>query len=442
MSFHVGETFGEYEIKGIIGAGSMGQVYQAEHRLTKRKEAVKVLSAALADPKQIQRFQREIALQAGLNHRNIAAVHNATEVDGRIVLVMEFVEGHTLENLLKAGDVSLDRGLDYICQTLSALSHAHAQGVIHRDVTPANLIVTPDGIVKLTDFGVAKSCGDLELTSRGEVIGSLHYMAPEQVKGGSNPDPRSDVYSVGAILYEMVTRRKLFDVENVLALMLAQVETTPKPPTELDPNLSPEWDALILKALAKDPNGRYASADEFLEVLQRFLSEPSPIAEEPESAPEPSYFPKPKLIAMSALAFALLAAVGLGAMSRFQNPPPPPALTIHIAPPLSAMQFAPPEKAISSAPVVAEKQPAPKRQAQRRYSVKSPPPQLVAKKPADQQLLAPPRIQPAPSPQDVSPELAPSTPEPAPLPVKKSFWGRINPFRKKDAETSGQSGQN
>ena len=340
MSFHVGETFGEYEIKGIIGAGSMGQVYQAEHRLTKRKEAVKVLSAAFADQKQIQRFQREIALQAALNHPNIAAVHNAIEFDGRIVLVMEFVEGRTLENLVQTGALSLEAGLDYIRQTLSALSYAHSQGVIHRDVTPANLIVTQDGVVKLTDFGVAKSVADLELTHCGEVVGSLHYMAPEQIQGGSNPDPRSDVYSVGAILYELVTRRKLFESDNVLALMQAQVEARPKRPTELDPNLSPEWDALILKALAKDPAGRYSSAEEFQQTLQAFLTEPAPAPADWNGEPKLSLLSKPTLLAASAVACALLAAAGLG-MSHLRNPPPPPPVTIHISSPEIAVSIAP-----------------------------------------------------------------------------------------------------
>ena len=360
---------------------------------------------------------------------------------GRIVLVMEFVEGHTLENLLKAGDVPLELGLDYIRQTLSALGHAHTHGVIHRDVTPANLIITPDGIVKLTDFGVAKSCEDLELTSCGEVVGSLHYMAPEQVQGGSIPDPRSDIYSVGVILYEMVTRKKLFESENVLALMRAQVETTPAPPTHLDPNLSPEWDTLIMKALAKDPAERYSSADEFLDALQRFLGEPSTIAGDLGSAPQQSFFAKPKLILASALAFALLAAAGLAGMSRLRNPPPPPALTIHIAPPPPVIQSEPPEKAISSAATVAGKKPTRKTHAERRHPVKQPPPQVVARKSADPQLPAPPRIQPAAAPQDLSPELTPQLAAPPP-PAKKGFWGKMNPFRKKKPEAAGDNAQN
>src|SRR3984893_6217783 len=183
MSFHVGETFGDYQITGIIGAGSMGQVFQAEHRLTKRLEAVKVVTAEFAAERQIQRFQREIAVQAALNHPNIAAVHNALHIDGRFVLVMEFIEGQTLEMLLQTGKLPLDTGLGYIRQTLSALSYAHARGVIHRDVTPANLIVTSNGTVKLTDFGVAKAFGDVQLTNCGEVVGSLQYMAPEQIRG-------------------------------------------------------------------------------------------------------------------------------------------------------------------------------------------------------------------------------------------------------------------
>ena len=205
MSLHVGEAVGDYRVVGIIGAGGMGQVFQVEHKITKRKEAMKVLIADLADDTQVQRFKREIEVQARLNHPNIAAVHNAFRLKDRMVLVLEFVEGQTLESLLAQRRPPLETGIDYVRQTLEALHYAHHNGVIHRDVSPANLMITENGLVKLMDFGVAKSLGDLRLTDGGSMIGSLYYMSPEQVKGATDPDPRSDIYSAGAILYEIVT---------------------------------------------------------------------------------------------------------------------------------------------------------------------------------------------------------------------------------------------
>jgi serine/threonine protein kinase len=235
MSLHVGEAIGDYHVIGIIGAGGMGQVFQVEHKITKRKEAMKVLIADLADDTQVQRFKREIEVQARLNHPNIAAVHNAFRLKDRMVLVLEFVEGQTLENLLKHGRPELESGINYVRQTLEALDYAHQSGVIHRDVSPANLMITENGLVKLMDFGVAKSLGDLRLTDGGAMIGTLYYMSPEQVKGSTDPDPRSDIYSAGAILYEIVTGKKPFDYADRFSLMVAQVEEQPRLPSLIDP---------------------------------------------------------------------------------------------------------------------------------------------------------------------------------------------------------------
>jgi serine/threonine protein kinase len=140
-----------------------------------------------------------------------------------LILVMEFIEGESLEKKLLKRNVSRTTGIDYICQTLSALEYAHDRGVVHRDVTPSNLIIDQNGAVKLTDFGVAKSLGDYQLTNAGEIVGSLYYMAPEQVRRHSDPDPRSDIYSVGAVLYEVLTGKKLFASADRLSLKVAQV---------------------------------------------------------------------------------------------------------------------------------------------------------------------------------------------------------------------------
>src|ERR1700730_15687624 len=273
MSLHVGEAIGDYRVIGIIGAGGMGQVFQVEHKITKRREAMKVLIADLAEDTQVQRFKREIEVQARLNHPNIAAVHNAFRLKDRMVLVLEFVEGQTLENLLKQGRPPLEIGIDYVRQTLQALDYAHHNGVIHRDVSPANLMVTENGLVKLMDFGVAKSLGDLRLTDGGSMIGSRYYISPEQVEGSTDPDPRSDIYSAGAILYEMVTGKRPFDYEDRFSLMVAQVEEQPRLPTLVDPDLPAELNDIILKALAKEPSNRYSSAKDFLAALE-FIKQP------------------------------------------------------------------------------------------------------------------------------------------------------------------------
>src|ERR1700730_19070922 len=286
MSLHVGEAIGDYRVIGIIGAGGMGQVFQVEHKITKRKEAMKVLIADLAEDTQVQRFKREIEVQARLNHPNIAAVHNAFRLKDRMVLVLEFVEDQTLENLLKNGRPQLEIGIDYVRQTLQALDSAHHNGVIHRDVSPANLMITENGLVKLMDFGVAKSLGDLRLTDGGSMIGSLYYMSPEQVKGATDPDPRSDIYSAGGILYEIVTGQKPFGYEDRFSLMVAQVEEQPRLPSLIDPELPAELDDLILKALAKEPGHRYASAKEFLAALEIIEQPVQTVAPKPAARSE------------------------------------------------------------------------------------------------------------------------------------------------------------
>jgi serine/threonine protein kinase len=270
MSFEIGDTVGAYTILGKLGSGGMGEVFKVEHTITRRVEAMKVLlHGQPAAHDQAQRFLREIQVQAGLSHPNIAAVHNAFWSHDDLVMVMELIEGDSLQKLLEARRVPLPAGLNYASQTLSALSYAHGHGVVHRDVSPANIIVTADGTVKLTDFGLAKAPSDLRLTRSGEVLGSLHYASPEQVQGKTDVDARSDIYAMGAVLYELVTGRKPFDADNAFALMLGHVEQPPLPPVEIDPSLPSDLNDIVLTALAKDPAQRFASADQFREALDQ-----------------------------------------------------------------------------------------------------------------------------------------------------------------------------
>jgi serine/threonine protein kinase len=274
MGFHVGQTFGDYQITAVLGAGGMGRVYKVEHCITKRTEAMKVLAAELASDVQIKRFEREMRALARLSHPNIAGLHNAVHSENQLILLMEYIEGETLESVFIAGRLPLDTGIGYIKQILSALVYAHQQGVVHRDITPANVIVTPRGDVKLTDFGLSKSYGDSLLTSCGEVLGSLPYLAPEQLKGTTQPDWRSDLYSVGAILYEHLTGEKPFGANRRLAPVLTDSEGEPTSPSEIESSLSGGWDQIIRAALARDPSRRYQSAQEFLDAIDH-LAQPT-----------------------------------------------------------------------------------------------------------------------------------------------------------------------
>ncbi len=375
MRFHVGEDIGSYRIVSMLGAGSMGQVFQIEHRITKRKEAAKVLLAEVASDSQFSRFLREIEIQGRLDHPNIARVHNVLHLKNLLILVMEFVEGHSLEKLLQKGRLPISSGIDYICQTLSGLQYAHARGVVHRDVTPGNLIVTADGRVKLTDFGLAKSVGDYQLTNDGEVVGSLYYMPPEQVRHGSEPDPRSDIYSSGAVLYEILTGKKLFDYSGRLALMAAQAQKHPVPPIDIEPDIGPELNAVVLKALAKDPAKRYQSAEEFRLALQR-AGKSSGLA--PGMA---------RGIRVIALAFAVCATAEIGGLERIPRLRSGPAALEKPAPPAPAPRA-------RLRPAMAQKQP-----------------EMVVKK------IVEPEQQPAAPPQ-------------------KRFWSKLNPFKRRKSDRS------
>ncbi len=435
MSLHVGEAVGDYRVVGIIGAGGMGQVFQVEHKITKRKEAMKVLIADLADDTQIQRFKREIEVQARLNHPNIAAVHNAFRLKDRLILVLEFVEGRTLENILKRGKLPWETGFDYMRQTLDALSYAHENGVIHRDVSPANLMVTDSGLVKLMDFGVAKSLGDFRLTDGGSMIGSLYYMAPEQVKGGSEPDPRADVYSAGAILYEIVTGRRPFDYQDRFSLMVAQVEEQARPPREIEPELPAGLDEIILKALAKDPGARYQSAKELLHALEQ-VSKPAPVA-----APPPIASPRRSriaTIAASAAAVVVCALAGAGALAwnRFEEPAAPvlAATTPSVPQALMAIPAAPPtvvEEPKKTA--VVAKAPARKNDPKIAPVHHEARPTEAAEQAAVLSVEAqqPEHRQPEPLRAESQPPVTSEVDVQQPEQKKTRFWSRLNPFHKK-----------
>jgi serine/threonine-protein kinase len=268
MSFQVGDTVGDYQIIGVLGAGGMGRVYKVKNLISDRVDAMKVLLPDLAnEPDLADRFVREIKVLASLNHPNIAGLHTAFRVQNQLLMIMEFVQGTTIEEKIKGGALPVQEAIEYASQVLSALGYAHAQGVIHRDIKPANMMLTSDNAVKLMDFGIAKSKTDRKLTMTGTTMGSLYYMPPEQVQGLAL-DPRSDLYSFGVSLYEMVTGSRPFKGQSDYDLMVAQLQKAPLPPIDIQPELPKMLNDIIMTALEKDPAKRFQSAEAFRFALQ------------------------------------------------------------------------------------------------------------------------------------------------------------------------------
>ncbi|HET7439830.1 MAG TPA: serine/threonine-protein kinase [Terriglobales bacterium] len=268
MSEESTKRVGDYEVLAVLGSGGMGRVYKVRNVISDRVEAMKILLPDLAGKKDLaERFLREIKVLAALNHPNIAALRTALTLNNQLVMVMEYVEGNTLAARLEHGPMSPQDALNYIDQVLDALSYAHQQNVIHRDIKPANMMLTPQGVVKLMDFGIARSGTDRGLTSTGTTLGSLYYMSPEQVKGAPT-DARSDLYSVGVSLYEMVTGRHPFQADSDFSILAAHLQEPPTPPRELRPDLPEGLNEIILLALAKDPGQRFQSAAAFRAALR------------------------------------------------------------------------------------------------------------------------------------------------------------------------------
>ena len=258
------KRLGDYEILGILGAGGMGRVYKVRNVITDRVEAMKVLLPDLEGKEDVAaRFLREIKLLAALHHPNIATLHTALTIDNQLVMVMEFVEGTSLSALLTQGAIPVPEALNYTDQVLDALSYAHQLHIIHRDIKPANMMITPEGILKLMDFGIAHADNEpAKLTATGTTLGSINYMSPEQVKG-SAVDERSDLYSVGISLYEMVTGDKPFHGDSNFSIMAAHINQAPTPPLDLHPGLPAGLNEVILTSISKSADERFQSADAF-----------------------------------------------------------------------------------------------------------------------------------------------------------------------------------
>src|SRR6266849_4889388 len=290
MPLAPGTHLGPYEIATPLGAGGMGEVYRARDTRLERTVAIKILPAQFSsDPVRKQRFEREAKTISKLNHPHICVLYDVGHQDGMDYLVMECVEGETLAKRLEKGPLQLDQALKYGEQIADALDKAHRSGVVHRDLKPGNIMLTPTG-AKLLDFGLAKPVAPLAsvatltgavtqsspMTEQGAIVGTFQYMTPEQVEG-KEVDGRSDIFSLGAVLYEMVTGKRAFEGKSQLSVASAILEKEPAPITTVKPLTPPALDRTIRKCLAKQPDQRWQSASDLVTQLN-WMTDASPVA--------------------------------------------------------------------------------------------------------------------------------------------------------------------
>lgn len=267
----IGRILGKrYQIVEKISVGGMSNVYKALDMNLKRYDAVKILKEEFAqNPEFLEQFRQEANSVAGLNHPNIVNIYNVGNEGGLQYIVMEYIKGKTLKKVIKEkGRLFQDQVINYSEQIAKGLQHAHLNGIIHRDIKPQNILITDDDRVKIFDFGIAKHSESSTITNSGRIIGSVHYFSPEQARGLIT-DGRSDIYSLGIVMYEMVTGRVPFDSESPVTIALKHMQEPVIPPKTINPGISDKLNAVIMKAVAKDPIDRYQNMDEMLTDIQR-----------------------------------------------------------------------------------------------------------------------------------------------------------------------------
>ena len=272
MSLAEGAVVGNYRILGKLGEGGMGTVYRAVDTMIHREVAVKALRPEIASqPDVLDRFRSEAVLLAKLNHPAIAQLYAFFSEGGQFYMVMEYVAGDTFERVIQQqGAMEWPRAFSYVTQILEGIGHAHAAGILHRDLKPANVMLTPAGRIKLMDFGIAQALGAARMTRQGRIIGTLEYLAPERIQGAP-PDTRSDLYSVGVMLYEMLSGRLPFHSDSEYELLQQQIQKAPPEFSGLGVHVPAEVEAVVRTALEKEPGRRYADAEEFSAALAALL---------------------------------------------------------------------------------------------------------------------------------------------------------------------------
>src|SRR5919112_3905714 len=327
-AFDINQTVGEYRVEDFLGAGGMGEVYRALHSKIGRVAAVKVLTAQAAQGSGfVERFFNEARIQASLQHPNVATLYDFCEVQGQPCIIMEYVDGETISERIEAFRAPLPPSetvyvFEKVCE---AIDYVHRHGVIHRDIKSNNIKISSQGQVKLLDFGIAKGQTSQQLTQVGSVIGTLQYLAPELIRGGT-ADASGDIWALGVLLYEMVTGRVPFDADTVgdLCDRIGRVQYTP--PAQLNPSLPREVAAVITRCLKKNPQERYHTAGELLadaRKLSAAVSKPgvspdvSDAAVEHAEAKSGGSFPLPLVLGGAAVVVVLVFVVGLGALVLF-----------------------------------------------------------------------------------------------------------------------------
>jgi beta-lactam-binding protein with PASTA domain/predicted Ser/Thr protein kinase len=314
---------GRYQVLAHLGTGGMAEVYCAQDLQLGRKVALKVLHERFAaDEEFVERFRREASAAAGLQHQHVVSVYDRGEWEGTSYIAMEYVPGRTLKQLVQETDpptpLEPQRAVDLAVQILRAARFAHRRGVIHRDFKPQNVIVDDEDRAKVTDFGIARA-GASDMTQTGSIMGTAQYLSPEQAQGHA-VTARSDLYSIGIVLYELLTGHVPFEAEAAVTIALKQVTEAPVPPSQINPAVTPELEAVVLRALEKDPANRFADADEFIAALDAAGSR----------------IPSAAAIAAAEAAAAAASALPAAAMAGGAPPPlppPPPAPATGIYPP-------------------------------------------------------------------------------------------------------------
>ena len=276
MDQYIGKMLDDrYEILELIGSGGMANVYKARcHRLN-RLVAIKILKSDLADNADFRRrFHDESQAVAQLSHANIVSVYDVSTNPDMEYIVMELIDGITLKQYMeRRGRMDWRESLHFITQIMRGLSHAHSRGIIHRDIKPQNIMVLRDGSVKVADFGIACLANQGQTLTQ-EALGSVHYISPEQARG-DRIDARSDIYSAGVVLYEMLTGRLPFEGDSAVSVAIQHLSSVPLAPRDIDPSIPEPLELICMKAMNSDPNKRYASADAMIEDLEKFRRDPS-----------------------------------------------------------------------------------------------------------------------------------------------------------------------